>query len=77
LTGYAVRQLIALARLVNDHDGMMRICGLSDYNLNLLRRFGLRGRLPCYENREAALVGRHRRSLPQACSDAPSARDWL
>jgi anti-anti-sigma regulatory factor len=72
LTGYVVRQLIALARLVYDHNGMMRICGLSDYNQNLLRRHGLRDRLPCYEDREEALVGRHRRCLPQACRDAHS-----
>ncbi len=77
LTGYAVRQLIALARLVNDHDGMMRICGLSDYNLNLLRRYGQRGRLSCYGDHEEALVGRHRRCLPQACGDTPSSCDWL
>jgi len=70
LTGYVVRQLKALARQVYDHKGMMRICGLSEYNRRLLCRYGLRDRLPAYENREEALIGPHGCCLPQVCGAA-------
>ena len=49
---------------------MMRICGLSEYNRDLLRRYELRDRLPAYDDRTEALLGHDRTSVLQPCSMA-------
>ena len=37
LSGYVVRQLIALGAQIREYDGMMRICGISEYDQRMLR----------------------------------------
>ena len=52
-----VGQLAALHKRVHTHGGILRICGLSDENQNVLRACRLEGRFPQYRNREEAVRG--------------------
>ena len=78
LTGYVVRQLIALGAEICKHEGLMRICGLSEYDQAMLRRYGLRHRLPSYGDRADALLGLDRVPDPEPCLTADTkAAEWL
>jgi len=52
-----VGQLLLLHRRLHDHDGCVKLCGLSQYNREVLRRSGLASRLPTYDSLEEALMG--------------------
>jgi anti-anti-sigma regulatory factor len=52
-----VDQLIGLHERVSNHGGLMRICGLSPYNRQLLLRMRLDDKLIPYGDREEAVLG--------------------
>ena len=54
-----VEQLFLLSRRLHDCHGMLRLCGLSPYNRELLRRCERSDELPFYsDQREAIFAGR-------------------
>jgi anti-anti-sigma factor len=57
LNSELIGQLICLQKRVHSHDGMLRICGLSEHNQEVLEVSRLGGYLPCYRDREAAVMG--------------------
>lgn len=50
-------QLVLLHKRVHANGGMMRLCGLSQANREVLRITGISARLPHYEDRESAVMG--------------------
>ncbi len=50
-------QLLALQRRVRHHRGLMRICGLSAFNQQVLETAGLGDRFPSYCDVEEAVMG--------------------
>ena len=52
-----VGQLVLLQRRIQDHGGLLRICGLSEDCRRILRETHLDARLPQYGSREEALMG--------------------
>lgn len=59
LNSYLLGQLVVLYRFVNQHNGMLRLCGLSNNNQRVLRVHQLQCHLPHYPNRTDALMGAH------------------
>jgi anti-anti-sigma factor len=59
LDSYLIGQLIQLYKRVRDHDGMLRLCGLSESDHDVLRQCQLEGLLPSYGGRCDAVMGRH------------------
>ncbi len=59
-----VGQLVLLHKRIHLHDGVMRLCGLSDANQQVLRICRLEDRFPQFENREQAVQG-HRPKHPR------------
>jgi anti-anti-sigma factor len=57
-------QLISLSKRVHSHQGMLRICGLSDVNQEVLHTCKLEAALPNYECRSDAVMG-HRPTQPR------------
>ena len=57
LNSYLIGQLVRLYKLVRKHDGVMRLCGLSPYNLRVLRTCQLDDRFLPYRDREEAVMG--------------------
>ncbi len=53
-----VGQLVCLYKRIHTHDGVMRICGLSHQDDEVLRMCRLGGHFPRYDNREDAVMGR-------------------
>jgi anti-anti-sigma factor len=60
-----ITQLIELHRRIQSHGGMMRISNLSANNVDLLHRCGLNGYLPCFRDREAAVMAYGRPNQPR------------
>lgn len=58
LDSYLIGQLVLLHKRIHTHDGVLRICGLSAHNQQVLSDCQLGGRLPHFSNREEALLGR-------------------
>ena len=56
LRSYMVGQLIMLAKRVHTHGGVLRICGLSHVNEEVLRCCQLGGQLPNYRDRSEAVM---------------------
>ncbi len=56
LNSFGVGQLVRLHKRIGTQGGMMRICGLSEANRRVLDQCRLSGRLPCYENRNDAVM---------------------
>jgi anti-anti-sigma factor len=54
---WMVGQLVRLHKRVTTHGGMMRICGLSAANQDVLRICRLDDRFPAYRNRTDAVMG--------------------
>jgi anti-anti-sigma factor len=61
LTSHFVGQLTRLYEQVERHEGLMRLCGLSSENREILHACGLEGRLVLYHDREEAVMGRSSR----------------
>jgi len=57
LTGELLDQLLVLKERVLEHDGVLRLCGLSPRNQRALRSRGLDRRFPCYRDVEEAVMG--------------------
>jgi anti-anti-sigma factor len=58
LTGHLIGQLAELYEQIERHDGMLRLCGLSPENREVLHACGLEDRLVLYHDREEAVMGR-------------------
>jgi anti-anti-sigma factor len=57
LTSHMIGQLIALYRRITEHEGVMRLCGLSPRNRAVLHQCRLDERLPAYADRQEAVLG--------------------
>lgn len=62
LDSYLIGQLVQLYKRIREHDGVMRVCGLSAYNRQVLHTCNLENHFPDYHDREEAVMGtRHPR----------------
>lgn len=57
LNAAMIGQLVELHRRIAQHDGVLRLCGLSPDNCRALEVCGLGGRLHPYDSRTEALIG--------------------
>ena len=62
---YLAGQLELLGRWVCDHDGVMRLCGLSASWIRTLRRCGLGDQFWIYRDRREAVLGDYRPGQPR------------
>jgi anti-anti-sigma factor len=60
-----IEQLIQLHQWIREHDGVMRLCGLSAQNCRVLHACRLDERLLPYEDREEAVMGCHHPGRPR------------
>jgi len=60
LDSQLIGQLVWLYKRLHAHDGLMRICGLSESNQHVLNICRLDGRLPSFRSREDAVMGARR-----------------
>jgi anti-anti-sigma factor len=65
LTSRLIGQLLQLHRRIEEHGGVMRLCGLSRYNWQVLRTAGLSNLFMPYHDRQEAVMGRERPSQPR------------
>ena len=65
LTGGLVGQLVQLQRRIEKHGGLMRLCGLSPDNRQVLQTCGLDDRFLPYQDRQEAIMGGERPRLPR------------
>jgi len=65
LNSHLIGQLVWLQKRIHAHDGLLRICGLSDANAALLDKCGLAGPLSHSRDREEAIMGRPRPQQPR------------
>ncbi len=56
LRSYLIGQLIVLAKRIQQHDGLLRICGLSAINRRALELCRLNAILPNYRDRSEAIM---------------------
>ncbi len=52
-----IGQLARLYHRIREHDGVLRLCGLSPRNLEAFRMCRLADRLPAYRDRQEAVMG--------------------
>jgi len=57
LDSHLLGQLVLLDKRVREHDGVLRLCGLSAFNQRVLRVHGLNVRFPTYGDLEEAVMG--------------------
>ncbi len=57
LSSALVEQLLLLYRRIQEHDGVLRLCGLSPYNRRVLHACRLDESLPPYRDRHEAVMG--------------------
>ena len=60
-----IGQLVLLHKRLHTHNGVLRLCGLSDVQRQALDACRLQNRFPHYNNREEAVWGRHRPTQPR------------
>jgi anti-sigma B factor antagonist len=65
LDSHLIGELLWLYERIHSHDGMMRICGLSGSNQDLLHQCRLEERFPLYRDREEAVMGHARPAQPR------------
>jgi len=65
LTSHLIGQLVYLQKRLHGHDGILRISGLSDRNQEVLEICRLGGCLPCYRDRESAVMGHWQPQQPR------------
>jgi anti-anti-sigma factor len=65
LNSHLIGQLVRLYKRIVEHDGVMRLCGLSPYNLDVMRTCRLQDRFRSYRDREEAVMGRSRPRHPR------------
>ncbi len=56
LNSFVIGQLVALYKRIREHDGVMRLCGLSTYNRQVLHTCRLDERLLPYQDRQDAVM---------------------
>jgi anti-anti-sigma regulatory factor len=61
LRSVLIGELLALDKWIRARQGVMRLCGLSPYNVEVLRRLWLDNLLPVYQDRMEAVLGPHHR----------------
>lgn len=59
-----IGQLVMLHKRVHTHEGMLRLCHLSEANQQVLQGIRMLDRFPNYANREQAVMG-HRPAYPR------------
>ncbi len=64
LRSYLIAQLVLLSKRINSHGGMLRLCGLTSANQEVVHVCRLDGCLPNYDNRGEAVMG-HRPVRPR------------
>ena len=57
LTSRLIAQLVQLHRRIEEHSGVLRVCGLSPQNCEVLHTCRLDDRLTPYHDRQAAIMG--------------------
>ena len=65
LNSYLIGQLMQLYRRIEEHDGVLRLCGLSPHNRQVLRSCRLDESLQPYEDRQEAVMGRPHYTRPR------------
>jgi anti-anti-sigma regulatory factor len=65
LNSSLIGQLMHLFRQIEEHDGVMRLCGLSPYNREVLHACHLDDRFLPYEDRREAVMGCHQLRRPR------------
>jgi anti-anti-sigma factor len=65
LSSHLVGQLIDLYRRIEQHEGVLRLCGLSPYSRQVLHACRLDEQLPPYADREDAVMGRPHGGKPR------------
>jgi anti-anti-sigma factor len=65
LSSSLIGQFAELYRRIEEHDGVMRLCGLSANNRELLHACRLDERLPPYGNRKEAVMARLQWTKPR------------
>jgi anti-anti-sigma factor len=58
LTSRLIAQLVQLHRRIEQRSGVMRLCGLSEENREVLHTCRLDDRLTAFQDRQAAVMGR-------------------
>ncbi len=58
LRSVLIGQLLILYNRIQEHEGLIRVCGLSDYNREVLQQCRLEGHFPLYASRNEAAFGR-------------------
>ena len=64
LGSHLIGQLVLLHKRISEHDGVLRLCGLSPRNRRVLKRCHLDGRFPPYGNRMDAVMCRSAARTP-------------
>ena len=64
LRSYLIAQLVLLSKRIHSHGGLLRLCGLSQPNQEVMHVCRLEGCLPNYCNRGQAVMG-HRPVQPR------------
>jgi anti-anti-sigma factor len=57
LHSHLLGQLVSLNRRIHEHGGLLRLCGMSSFNRQVLRLHGLDVLLPAYDDRGEAVLG--------------------
>ncbi len=57
MRSWLIGQLLNLHKRIATHDGMLRLCNLSDENRQTLRICQLQNQFPTYDDRHAAVMG--------------------
>lgn len=65
LNSHMIGQLIRLYKRIREHDGVMRLCGLSPHNVKVLRTCRLDDRFQPYQDRKGAVMGACSRPTPR------------
>lgn len=65
LNSHLIGQLILLSKRLQEHEGVLRLCGVSPYNQRVLRKCSLGDRFPAYETRQEAMLGGADPRLPR------------
>lgn len=65
LNSELVAQLVCLHKRIHAHDGLMRVCELTDSHEDVLHACCLGGHFPRYETREDAVMGHARPRQPR------------
>ncbi len=65
LDSHLIGQLLALGKRIQDRDGILRLCGLSEHNQQMLDTCRLSNHFLSYRNREEAVLGPGRPHNPR------------